>query len=301
VPLPTVTRSPFLWLLLYLAATVLAGGLLAWPLSIALGAALDVSFHRVVSRTLAVMALVGVLVWLRATGGVSRAEAGLRAEPRSFLRLVAGNFAFGLLAIAPLVAMLLATGVRELVGTSLEATFGQLAAIAPLAMLTGLVVGLLEETYFRGLVMLAALRRGRASSALLATSLFFAVLHFLVPREEPDNVRWYSAFELVAEGLSRLALPPTIGAFAALTVAGLLLGAMRLRHGHLGACAGFHAGWVTGYTLTHRLTDVTAANGRSWLIGPDGVLGWLAFVWVAALLILYVVRRPRAFSAATCG
>jgi hypothetical protein len=113
-----------------------------------------------------------------------------------------------------------------------------------------------------------------------------------VPREAPAATRWYSAFELVAEGLSRLADPATIGSLAALVLAGLLLGAMRLRQGHIGGCAGFHAGWVSGYTLTHRLTDVTALNG-SWLVGPDGVLGWLAFVWIAALLAVYaLLRRP---------
>jgi membrane protease YdiL (CAAX protease family) len=288
-----VTRNPFLWILLYLTATVLVGALVAWPLSIALGATFDISFHRVLSRTLALTLLVNVLIFLRATGGVSRAEAGFGTNRSTLLRAVAVNFAIGLGAIAPLVVVLFATGVRGwaagVAGDALE----RLAVLVPLALLTGLTIGLLEETYFRGLVMLAALRRGGVRSALVATSLFFAMLHFLVPREEPDAVRWHSGFEHVAQGLSTLSNPAAAGAFAALTAAGLLLGAMRLRDGHIGSCVGFHAGWVTGYTLTHRLTDVTDAS--TGLVGPDGVLGWLALAWIAALLLAYVAlgRRGR--------
>lgn len=290
--LAIVIRNPFLSLLLYLTAVVLVGGLLAWPVSIALGATLDLQFHRVLSRTLALTALVGVLIFLGASGGIDRAQAGFGCSRRSFLHSFVVHFVLGLLAIAPLVALLFATGVRMSVVASQDAALEQLGAIAALAILTGLTVGLTEETYFRGLVLCAALRRGRAGSALLATSLFFAVLHFLVGRAEPDATRWYTAFELVGRGLSTLAVPATVGAFCALTAAGLLLGAMRVRQGHIGGCAGFHAGWVTGYTLTHRLTD-TVANDRSWLIGPDGVLGWLAFVWIAALLVVYLVVSPR--------
>jgi membrane protease YdiL (CAAX protease family) len=226
---------------------------------------------------------------LGATGGIDRKQAGFGCSRRSFLRSFAVHYVLGLLAIAPLVALLIVIGVRVSVVVSQDPALG---AIAALAIATGLTVGLTEETYFRGLVMCAALRRGRARSALLATSLFFAVLHFLVARDEPDATRWYTAFALVEQGLSTLAHPSAIGAFCALTAAGLLLGAMRLRQGHIGGCAGFHAGWVTGYTLTHRLTD-TVANDRSWLIGPDGVLGWLALVWIAALLVAYMVFSPR--------
>jgi membrane protease YdiL (CAAX protease family) len=226
-----------------------------------------------------------VVLFLRATGGVSLADAGFGTDRRTFLLSGAANFALGLLAIAPLVALLLATGVRAPAASPDET----LAALAVSALATGLSVGLLEEIYFRGLVLCAALRRGEMRSALIATSLFFAVLHFLVVREDPAAVRWYSGFEHIAAGLSQLADPATVGAFVALTAAGLLLGVMRLRQGHVGGCAGFHAGWVTGYTLTHRLTDVAPASLNAWVAGPDGVMGWLAFVWVAALMFAYVV------------
>jgi membrane protease YdiL (CAAX protease family) len=288
-----VRTNPFLWILLYLTATVLVGASIAWPLGLVLGAAFDVSFHRVLSRTLALTLLVNVLIYLRATGGVSRADAGFGADRRTFLQAVAVNFAIGLAAIAPLVVLLFVTGVRDWTAEVPSEALERLPVLVSLALLTGLTVGFLEEAYFRGLVMLAALRRGGVRSALIATSLFFAVLHFLVPREEPDAVRWYSGFEHVAHGLSTLSIPATFGAFVALTAAGLLLGAMRLRDGHIGSCVGFHAGWVTGYTLTHRLTDVTAADASAWLVGPDGVIGWLALAWIGALLIAYVALGRR--------
>jgi uncharacterized protein len=285
-----VTKNPFLGLLLYLTATVLVGCLLAWPVSLAL-VALDAPFDRVLSRTLVLTMVIGLLIFLRATGGISRAEAGFRRDRRSFLRLAAVNFAFGLLAIALLAVMLFGIGVRALSAASPGETLQQVITNAPLALLTGITVGLLEETYFRGLVLGAAMRRAHVGSALIATSVFFAILHFLAPETEPEETRWYSGFDLVAEGLSELRFPATIGAFLALAAGGLLLGAMRLRNGHIGSCVGFHAGWVTGYTLTHRLTDVTVSNRGNWLIGPDGVLGWLAFAWITALWTVYLMQE----------
>jgi membrane protease YdiL (CAAX protease family) len=290
-----MVRSPFLWLLLYSTATVLVGGLLAWPLSISLGPMIDAPFHRVLNRTLVLTAVVGLLVLLRATGGMSRAEMGFASDRRSFLRLLAVNFPLGLLVVVPLAVMLVAIGARTSGAASVGQTLQQLVTGAPAALLIGITVGLSEEAYFRGVVMGAALRRGHPRSALLATSSFFAVVHFLVPRAEPEPTRWYSGLQLVAEGLSELTSPATLGAFLALAAGGLLLGAMRLRHGHIGSCAGLHAGWVTGYTLAHRLTDVTGANRTGWLVGPDGVLGWLAFVWIGAVAIVYVLLGPRRF------
>jgi membrane protease YdiL (CAAX protease family) len=289
----SVTSNAFIVLLLYLTATVAAGGLLAWPLSIALAPTIDASFHGVLSRTLLLTALLGVVLFLRATRRLNRAAAGFAADRRSFVRSLTVHFALGFLAIAALVAMLFAADVRFSSAESLDETLAQLLANLPLALVTGTVVGLFEETYFRGLVASAVSRRANAGSALIATSLFFAIAHFLVADAEPEQPQWYTGWVLVAEGLAGLQSAAAIGAFLALTAAGLLLGAMRVRDGHIGACAGFHAGWVTGYTLTHRLTDVTLVDGGSWLIGPDGVLGWLAFAWITALLLVYVFVSQR--------
>jgi membrane protease YdiL (CAAX protease family) len=283
--------SPFVWLACYLTATVLVGAVLAWPLGIALGEAFGITFERVLSRTLLLTAVVFVVIFLRVSGKLSLAAAGFAADGRSFLRSLFVNFAFGLLAMGAIAVMLLATGLRFASAASPGETFEQLLASVPVALTTGIVVGLFEETYFRGLVMAAVPRGARAGSALIATSLFFAIVHFLAAEAEPAEIRWHSGLRLVAEGLSALSAPAAIGALVALAAGGLLLGTMRLRDGHIASCAGFHAGWVTGYTLTHRLTDVTAPNGRAWLIGPDGVLGWLAFVWIAALLVAYVLLR----------
>jgi membrane protease YdiL (CAAX protease family) len=274
-------------LFLYLTVIAIVGGLLAWPLSIALAPVIDAPFHRILSRTLVLLAIASLVAFVRATGGMSRAQMGLGVELRSFLRQAARSFALGLFAIAPLVAMLLAIGARTS-SSPLAETLEHLVVSAPAALMTGITVGLSEEAYFRGVLMGAALRRAPVHSALIATSLFFAVAHFLVPRDDPNTVHWYSGWVLVADGLSELISPPALGAFAALAAAGFFFGTMRVRSGHIGRCAGFHAGWVTGYTLTHRLTDVTVTNGRSWAVGPDGVLGWLAFVGIAALLIAYV-------------
>ena len=113
-------------------------------------------------------------------------------------------------------------------------------------LLVGLGVGLAEELLFRGW-LLDELRYGRRfSSALWASSLFYAALHFIKP--------WQ-------------AILSSLPSFPGLLLLGLTLGWARQRtQGRLGLAIGLHAGLVWGYYLI----DV-----GDWATYTQAVPGWV--------------------------
>src|SRR5690606_25091397 len=75
------------------------------------------------------------------------------------------------------------------------------------ATVLGTVVGVLEETLFRGALYTALARRGGLVAALAATSVLYAAVHFVKyppwPADAP--VHWYTGFVLLSGSFRRLA------------------------------------------------------------------------------------------------
>ena len=287
-----VQENPLFWLGVYIGFTVIVGALLAWPLHRMLDGVIEWPFYRVARRATMAAAIVA-LPFLLYGGGAQRARITFGADWPTAIRSIGRYFGLGLLTIAPLIVAMLALGVRTL-SVARGHWFVELLSVLPFAALTGIVVGIIEEAYFRGVVLGALLTRLTAVRALVISSVFFAALHFLIAERALETVEWYSGFWLVAAGLSEVTLPENLGAFLALVAAGLLLGAMRIRDDNIGACVGFHAGWVVAMTVVHRLTDVDPSPELAWLVGRvDGFTGWLALPWIA-ILAAVVLRSGRA-------
>ena len=210
-------------------------------------------------------------------------------RPPSALGLTAsgwgGAFVFAAIAVAfsvPLVAWAV-----------VEAGGPKLAPAALLAILTTLPVfaiqGGSEEVLCRGWLMQTIAARHGALVALIASSLFFALLH-LDPRET--------------------LLGMVVGVAARLPLA-LALGLLALRQGNLWGALGLHAGWNAGQFGLVSLTS--AANGKSpWdeLLNTDSrttladimsaefavtmlcMFALLAFIWLNSAGVRARLRAP---------
>lgn len=158
--------------------------------------------------------------------------------------------------------------------------------IAAEGLLVALGVGLAEELVFRGWILEELQRDYQVAVAAWATSLLFAVLHFLRPL--PEMIR-------------------TLPQFPGLVLLGLILvwmkqstrqqyrTAVRLRQdsGRLGWPIGFHAGLVWGYYLLE-VGALTQLTGRApaWVTGIDGnpLAGVVGLLFLSGLA-LYWRRR----------
>ena len=150
--------------------------------------------------------------------------------------------------------------------------------------------GIVEEFFFRGLLLGLLLRTMTEKRALLALTLVFALIHFLKPPEGwqiPDAaVTWSSGFlvlQQIAVGFGDVDF--LLAEFATLFAVGWVLAQMRVQTGALWASIGLHSGWVFGLKYFSALTTYSGhwlpwigANLKVGLMPLGTVLltGWLA-------------------------
>jgi len=195
------------------------------------------------------------------------------------------GFLSGLAILAIVIGTLLILGVlsikpNETVTLSLIST----------ALLSGIVVALIEETLFRGLFFNVSLKLHNVSLAIILSSFFYAILHFIKPYShlDPDSVNWLSGFQVIYyafEGLSQLNVDDLLALFSV----GVLLALVRFKTNTLAYCIGLHASWVLLLKITNKLTNENSDSAWSFLTGQyDGIIGLLVFFWLSIISISYI-------------
>ena len=160
-------------------------------------------------------------------------------------------------------------------------------------LVAGLAVGLIEETFFRGLLHTGMRRSLAFWPTATITSLLYAAVHFMKPEAlDGAGLNPASALDAVATGLGRIGeFAPIADSFITLFVAGIFLSMVRERTGNIVWAIAIHAGWVMVIKLTKYLTD----SGPSvWIGDYDNITGWLATLWLGLIAAFYWYRtRPR--------
>ncbi len=135
-----------------------------------------------------------------------------------------------------------------------------------------LVVPLLEEWLFRGVLLGLWLKFARPLAACIGTSLVFAFIHFLKPPEggillEPGSP--LAGFELLGKVLLHFTDPQFfITDFASLFFVGMILAWARLRTGALWFSIGLHAGWIAAFKSFNMVSQSVADHPlHAWAVG----------------------------------
>jgi len=139
------------------------------------------------------------------------------------------------------------------------------------------VIPLIEELFFRGLLLGILLRSLRPVVATLIISGFFAILHFLkAPTRPNESVSWLSGFHSIANSFAQFADPMMVlASFTTLFLIGWILADARLRTRSLFLPIGLHSGWVFVAGLVGKMTK------RETIILP-----WLGTTFLTGLLPL---------------
>lgn len=167
-----------------------------------------------------------------------------------------------------------------------------------------LVVPLLEEWLFRGLLLGLWLKFAKPASACIGTSLYFAFVHFLkLPEgsELGNPASPLAGFELLGKILVHFTNPQFfVTDFATLFVIGMILAWARVRTGALWFSIGLHAGWIMafkGYNMLYR--PIFDHPLRPWGVGESlrsGLFPLLTLALTAAIchyaLRGFESRRP---------
>jgi membrane protease YdiL (CAAX protease family) len=155
------------------------------------------------------------------------------------------------------------------------------------------IVPLIEETFFRGLLLGILLRSGRKYLSILVTSAIFSILHFLkAPQHTSPVVTWTSGFNSIAHSFAQFHDPLLVAAaFTTLFAIGWILADARVRTRSLWLPIGLHSGWILGNGIFNRMArrQILALPwvGKNLLVGivPLAVclltwllvLGWIRY------------------------
>jgi membrane protease YdiL (CAAX protease family) len=248
---------------------------------------------RLFYRGAMVFALLGLwplLRWLRLQG---RSQLGYGLPRCAFLRDLWRGWLAGVAILAALLAAEWLAGIR--LGRGVVDP-GKLLSVLASGIVGGLLVGLIEETFFRG-VMHSALRRRLSLAATAAlTAALYASLHFVRPTRLASDaeVHWDTGWQLLASMPAAYADPLALAdSWVALFAVGVFLSLVRERTGNIALAIGLHAGWVAVIKTGKYLTELQPEAPLVFMVGSyDGIIGWLAAAWISLLAWLYYRRRP---------
>jgi membrane protease YdiL (CAAX protease family) len=140
-----------------------------------------------------------------------------------------------------------------------------------------ILVPLIEELFFRGLLLGILLRGLRPVVATVAISAFFAFIHFLkAPDRTSEVVTWFSGFRSIANAFVQFADPMMVlASFTTLFLIGWILADARLRTRSLFLSIGLHSGWILVAGVVGKITR-----------GKMAMLPWLGSNLLSGLLPL---------------
>jgi membrane protease YdiL (CAAX protease family) len=162
------------------------------------------------------------------------------------------------------------------------------------------VVALIEELLFRGVLLGIFLRAMRPAPAIALLSFLFAFVHFLQPpplARVPDPEAMNAGFVLLGQIFGRFADPMSmISRFLILAAVGVVLAYARYRTASLWLPVGLHIGWVFGVGMFKAATwpVVGLPEAARWLVGFSLLEGLLPLsVVIVTGVVIHAMTRPR--------
>jgi CAAX protease family protein len=248
-------------------------------------------FPRIFDRTVMVTLLAALLMWSRLLGFGALMRTGF-AAPRANLARSALGIAIALAAIAALFAIALAQGPGSAVNPG--ALAGALCVRSIRFVVPAIVIGIIEEGFFRAFLLGGMRRDLGPRGALAASSAFYAAAHLV---RSPKH--YYLTGFHPGAGLGNLAAsaaqlghpiaaaPTLIGLF----LLGMVLGEAFILTGTVWFSVGLHAGFVLG-AKTWPLIAKGGAPVSRWIAGAGPVpLIAAPAAWVIALALLLLMPR----------
>jgi membrane protease YdiL (CAAX protease family) len=162
-----------------------------------------------------------------------------------------------------------------------------------------LLIGIVEESVFRGL-LLTSLRKYLAGVlAVLISAIYYASLHFLDSKSliSEEKLSLSNSFELLGKAYHNVLAMQEPTAFLALFAVGLFLGALRLRGNiNLAMCIGCHTGWVFQIRMSKSTSITDFHSPYSFLVSHyDGVIGLLVAGWLLIVLVISLLLSNKQY------
>jgi len=165
------------------------------------------------------------------------------------------------------------------------------------SLLSAAAVSVIEESFFRVLLLFALVSHFGKIFGVALTSLIYALVHFITPARDWDYPGYslFVGFDYLLGVVDRVMQIHVYAALFGLFLVGCVLGMAILRSGSLYLCIGMHAGWVLALKFTHYFTSVgpqyedLAGVGRRYFFvaQPES---WLSIILVGVVVYWWYFR-----------
>lgn len=251
-------------------------------------------FERIFQRIVMILSLVAVACFVRVKKE-TLVSYGVLWKPQSF-GLFGKGFVTGLMALGAVGILQVISGRAVFAPDSFS--WGEWGIKFLIALATGLLIGGMEEFFFRGFIFrsLMHLTKSRLFWSVFLTTSFYALIHFIGMKKifvdfDPDFI---DGLRLIGAPFLSLAQWPTFWPAAlGLFLFGLALNGAAYRSGSLYPAIGFHAGCVFWVKMDDSFLQFHAARSFLWgsKILYDGVLGW-CLLGTIALIFWTLMKSP---------
>jgi membrane protease YdiL (CAAX protease family) len=259
---------------------------------------IDYDFDRILSRTVMVLFLVLAGIFLIKNRGFKFRDYGLFWDNYSATRLVHA-FLLGFLTLSLMTFLEILIGVRAWQFTLHQTTW-------PLKLLkylsSALVIGILEEFIFRGVLFNLLGKAFRLIPALIVTNIVYSLLHFIrysgnEAISDPNFLTSFRIYVEIMEPFTRFG-QIWVGAIG-LFIFGMVLSYAYLRTGkNLIFSIGIHAGAVFFLKLDRWFVHIESEAQKIWFGGTDlhaCILGWI-FALLMVPVVYYLTKKKKAYA-----
>ncbi|MFI3198766.1 MAG: CPBP family glutamic-type intramembrane protease [Methylococcaceae bacterium] len=276
-------------LLILLAALSLAC-IISYFMVLGIGDA--ISFRQLINRSAQLFLMLSIfpaMAYLK----ISKEALGFAQRP-VFLKQLLQGFGLGFMTLIPVFIVLYVLKINVLDETQVW-TIGLLAKNMTINLLIALLISLIEEPLFRGIMLVSLSKKLPIVAAILISSIYYAGLHFFSSNTDipVQDINLFSGFRLLGEAFTHLMNPAILSAFFALLMVGIFLGVLRTQvKVSLGLCIGCHTCWVWQIKMSKKLFDTDYSSPYHYLVSNyDGVVGPLVAGWLMLAIAVYFVYQ----------
>ncbi len=211
-----------------------------------------------------------------------------------FLKQLPQGFGLGFIVLTPVFIVLSLLNINQ-IDYKQEWVVDLLVKNAIMYLLMALLISVIEETLFRGMVLVGLKKKLPVQVAIFLTAIYYAGLHFLIIKTNlsVQDINFFSGFRLLGEAVSNLLNLNNLPAFFALLMVGIFLGVLRTQvTSSLGLCIGCHTCWVWQIKMNKKFFNTDFSSEYHYLVSSyDGVIGPLVTGWLLVVVVGYLAYR----------
>lgn len=254
---------------------------------IVLGIGDAIPFRQILTRStqlFLVLSIFPIMAYLK----VNKEELGFAPIGVLSKQLLQG-FGLGFIVLIPVLVVLYVLKITVYKGQFW--TVGLMINAMTMNLLVALLISVIEETLFRGIVLVGLKRKLPVIAAIILTSTYYAGLHFLSIKTNlaVQDITITSGFLMLGEAVGNLFRLASVPAFFALLMVGIFLGVLRTQKKiSLGLCIGCHTSWVWLIKINKKLFNTDFSGQYHYLVSSyDGIIGPLVGGWIMIVIVAY--------------